>query len=154
MVDRGTWMAGAGIFTFVGLMLWQGVESTITAVTGEEVQKEILNPTSALSSEFESGYKAYTRIPKKVVLYEVVPDPTNGGRECVRIGEYSDEAPHTLVGASTVVGPDSDIYVDIGGGTIHSSDGTIIGYFDRSKLPVWSDAPGVDPDSIVCANNE
>ncbi len=168
MIDRGEWLARAGVAAFMGLMLWQGTRSAVEAITGEAEGKNALDPTPTWSPGYQQpesgrgnltvesappGYKAYTLIPGETVYYESVPDPMGEGRDCVEIGKYTPDDPHTLFGASVVVGPDSKIYVDIEGGTIHSSDGRIIGYFERSKTPEWSNVPGVNSESIVCANN-
>ncbi|MDP3918034.1 MAG: hypothetical protein Q8Q30_02580 [Candidatus Woesebacteria bacterium] len=83
--------------------------------------------------------------------YEVVPDPEGKNRECVRIGEYSQENHRTLVGASVVVGPEKDVYVDTNG--VVFNNGVIIGYFNRSVLPSHEAIPLANQDSIVCPNN-
>jgi hypothetical protein len=126
-------------------------------------EERVSQPTPALSPEFEQGnlmdetqvamnFKKYTLIPGTTVLYESVPDPSGNGGDCVRIGEYSIDQPHTLVGAAVVVGSDSNVYVDVSRGTVYSSDGMVIGYFDRSALPKWENMLGAGPDSIVCDN--
>jgi len=145
MIDR-KWLYGGGIATVIG-GAFLGIRS-IAPTLSSELEQDNFGAETQINT---AGYKKYTLIPGKTVLYESVPDPKGDGRDCVKVGSYS--TGNTLFGATVVVGPDSSSYIDVPSGTIHTSDGTLIGYFERSKIVEWEDAPGADPDSIVCANN-
>lgn len=83
--------------------------------------------------------------------YQLVPDPFNQGRTCVR---KTNETPNnTLVGMTVVAAGDVNVYD--GKGTVYDSTANVIGHWDASqKLIGFGDL--TDPayaDSVACGDN-
>jgi hypothetical protein len=129
-------LAGAGVLAVSAILCYSSTNQT--------------KDTNELDLNAQSPQKNTNFITNGMTgaQYEVVPDPEGKNRECVRIGEYSQENRRTLVGASVVVGPEKGVYVDTNG--VIFNNGVIIGYFDRSVLPSYEAIPLANQNSIVC----
>jgi hypothetical protein len=162
MIDR-KWLYGGGI-AILGIGACFGIRNMLSGDgDGQSEEQKNASPRPAEEVTIKRGdlieqtltnqpeYKIYPLLDYPV-YYKIVPDPLIQGRECVVLGEFdSPDGPHTLFGATTSLGEPS-VYIDVEG-TIHSPDGTVIGHFGRGELPQWSDAPGINSESVVCANN-
>jgi hypothetical protein len=162
MIDR-RWLYGGGI-AILGIGACFGIRNMLSGDgDGQSEEQKNASPRPAEEVTIKRGdlieqtltnqpeYKIYPLLDYPV-YYKIVPDPLIQGRECVVLGEFdSPDGPHTLFGATTSLG-DPSVYFDVEG-TIYASDGTAIGSFENSRLPEWSDAPGINSESVVCANN-
>lgn len=139
-------VGGATIMFTASIFGYKVISKMLTDLNLPKSNEENFNPSLPSPTGYPGEYLQNTMTGAK---YKIVDDPENKGRICVRIGRYSDNDKHTLVGAAVAVGPDPGAYIDTNG-IIYNSDGVVIGYFDRSALPSYESVPQADENSIVC----